>query len=80
MPARWGSTRFPGKALAAVSATLRIDGTDLATKPVTATDTLVSFTAPLAVGSHRLSPVFTTAAGDEVGAYYCIVTPAAAGE
>ena len=70
----------PGKALAAVSATLRINGTDLATKPVTATDTLVSFTAPLVVGSYRLSPVFTTGAGYEVGACYCIVTPAATGK
>lgn len=70
----------PGKALAVVSATLRIDGTDLATKPVTAPDTLLSFTVPLAVGSYRLSPVFTTTKGDEVGAYYCIVNPATAGE
>ena len=68
----------PGKPLPAVSATLRIDGHALETKPVAATDTLVSFTATLLVGSYRLSPVFTTAAGDEVGGYYCIVTSAAA--
>jgi arylsulfatase A-like enzyme len=70
----------PGKGLAVVSATLRIDGTDLATKPLTASDTLVSFTAPLGAGSYRLSPVFTTTQGDEVGANYCIVTPATAEE
>lgn len=77
---RLRKTAAPGKALAVVSATLRIDGTDLATKPLTASDTLVSFTAPLGAGSYRLSPVFTTTQGDEVGANYCIVTPATAEE
>jgi arylsulfatase A-like enzyme len=67
----------PGQALPAVSAVLRIDGRVVETKPVAAIDTLVSFTATLAVGSYRLSPIFTTAMGDEVGAYYCVVTPAA---
>jgi hypothetical protein len=55
-------------------ATLRIGGRDLATSPVRATATAVTFAATLAAGSHRLAPVFRTADGHEVGAYYAVVT------
>ncbi len=64
----------PGVAVPAVSATLRLNGRDLATKPVGPRDTQVTFTATLTAGSHQLAPVFTTATGDELGAYYAVVT------
>ena len=64
----------PGVAIPATTATLRIGGRDLAAKPVRATDTAISFTTALAAGSHQLAPVFTTADGHEVGAYYAVVT------
>ena len=51
-----------------------IGGRDLATSPVRATDTAVAFTTTLTAGSHQLAPVFTTADGHEVGAYYAVVT------
>ena len=38
-------------------------------------DTNIVFTSKLTKGSHQLSPVFKTADGKEVGAYYLIVTP-----
>jgi hypothetical protein len=46
----------------------------MATKPVTAADREITFSARLTAGSHRLAPVFLTADGDEVGAYYSVVT------
>ena len=46
----------------------------LATSPVRPTDTNISFTTTLSAGSHQLAPVFTTADGKEVGAYYAVVT------
>ncbi|NNM29469.1 MAG: hypothetical protein HKO57_08105, partial [Akkermansiaceae bacterium] len=66
----------PGKALDIEKAILRIDGKAVADAPVEDGQTHVTFTADLAKGSHQLSPVFRTAAGKEVGAYYLIVTPA----
>ncbi len=73
-----GATRAyranPGVAIPVIRATLRVDGKDWATLPVSATDTHVTFTTTLAAGSHQLAPVFTTADGDEVGAYYTVVT------
>ena len=63
-----------GVAVAATRATLRIDGRDVESKPVTAEDKQISFTVELKVGSYELSPVFITAQGDEVGAYYAVVT------
>lgn len=68
----------PGLALPIVSATLRIDGHDLETLPVSSTDRYITFTTELAAGSHQLAPFFTTSAGDELGAYYTIVTTKAA--
>jgi arylsulfatase B len=64
----------PGVAVPAVSATLRIDERDLATQPVGARDVQITFTTTLTAGSHQLAPVFTTASGDELGAYYAVVT------
>ena len=63
-----------GVSIPATTATLRIDGRDLATSPVRATDTAIAFTTTLTAGSHQLAPVFTTADGHEVGAYYAVVT------
>jgi hypothetical protein len=53
------------------SATLRIDGEDLAATEVMPSDTEAVFTAELSAGSHTLAPVFTTDDGQEVGCYYC---------
>ncbi len=64
----------PGVAIPATTATLRIGGRDIASQPVRATDTAVSFTTTLTAGSHQLAPVFKTADGHEVGAYYAVVT------
>lgn len=50
-----------------MSASLRIDGQNRGTKPVSTTDTHVTFTTALTAGSHQLAAVFTTAAGDELG-------------
>ena len=63
-----------GAAIPAATATLRINGRDLATSPVRPADTNVAFTTTLTTGSHQLAPVFTTADGNEVGAYYAVVT------
>jgi arylsulfatase A-like enzyme len=65
---------YPGVAIPIVRATLRIDGREIASKPVGPADTEVVFRTTLAAGSHRLAPVFTSAGGHEVGAYYSIVT------
>jgi hypothetical protein len=56
---------------------LRIDGRNLGTKPVSATDTHVTFNTAFTAGSHQLAPVFTAASGDELGAYYVVVTAVA---
>jgi len=64
----------PGFAVPATTATLRLDSRDVATLPVRATDTAISFTTTLTAGSHQLAPVFLTAEGDELGAYYVVVT------
>jgi len=64
----------PGLALPLVSACLRIDGRDQQTAAVEPDATVVRFTVSLEAGSHQLAPVFRTADGNEVGAYYCTVT------
>ena len=63
----------PGMAIPVTRATLRLDGDDVATKPVGDADTQVTFTARLARGSHQLAPVFHVSGG-EIGAYYTTVT------
>ena len=62
-----------GVVIPATTATLRIDGRDIASEPVSATDTAIAFTTTLTAGSHQLAPVFVTADGNEVGAYYAVV-------
>jgi arylsulfatase A-like enzyme len=63
-----------GVAIPVVRAALRVDGREVESKPVAGGDTQITFAATLAAGSHQLAPVFITAAGDEVGAYYTVVT------
>jgi arylsulfatase B len=65
---------YPGQPVPAVSATLRLDGNNLETKRVVAKDKSIEFITDLTTGSHQLSPVFTSADGHEVGAYYAIIT------
>jgi arylsulfatase B len=62
-----------GIAIPAVTATLRINGRDLESKSVATGDKSVTFTTRLPAGSHELAPIFTSAAGHEIGAYYVIV-------
>ena len=63
----------PGNAIGATHAVLRIDGKDLARKPVGKDEEDVSFVAELKKGSHQLAPVFQIKEG-EPGAYYAVVT------
>eukprot|EP00903_Cladosiphon_okamuranus_P003901 g3899.t1 len=65
-----------GDAFPFTTATMRVDGKDIESKEIPEGATHVTFTAELAKGSHQMSPVFTTADGKEVGAYYLIVSPA----
>lgn len=64
----------PGLAIPAITASLRLDGHELATKPVLPGDREVTFALTLAAGSHQLAPVFVSADGSEVGAYYAQIT------
>lgn len=64
----------PGVAIPVVQASLRVDGRELAQHPVTATDIEVSFEVELTNGSHQLAPVFIDAEGQEVGAYYAVIS------
>ena len=61
-----------GLAIPITKASLRLNGKDLETKPVSETDTRITFTAELTKGSHQLAPVFLHDKG-EVGAYYVVV-------
>jgi arylsulfatase A-like enzyme len=63
-----------GAAIPITRAILRLNGEDVATKSVTAADKQISFIATLPAGSHRLAPVFIATDGQEVGAYYTVVT------
>lgn len=63
----------PGNAIGATAATLRIDGNDLETKPVTEGASEVVFETELKKGSYKLAPFFTVKTG-ELGAYYTIVS------
>lgn len=64
----------PGVGIPVVRAALRIDGHELDTTPVRPGDHQVTFTIRLAAGSHQLAPVFVDGEGNEVGAYYTIIT------
>ncbi|MFC5050321.1 arylsulfatase [Rubritalea spongiae] len=48
-----------GRALPITAATMRINGTDLETKPVSEQDAAISFIVELEKGSQKLSPYFT---------------------
>ncbi|MBM3860176.1 MAG: arylsulfatase [Verrucomicrobia bacterium] len=63
-----------GVAIPVTQAILRIDGRELARKPVAAGAKEVTFNVKLTGGSHQLAPVFTSNDGNEVGAYYVVVT------
>jgi arylsulfatase B len=63
-----------GRAVPLATAALRIDGKTIATQPIVANATHVDFDCDLTEGSHALSPVFVDASGNEVGAYYAVIT------
>lgn len=69
-----------GTALPVVSATLRIDGKDIETKPVGDDDASVRFTCRLTEGDHKVSPYFSLkpdgdgGPGSELGCFYLSVT------
>jgi len=71
-------SNVPGTALPIVSATLRIDGKDLETKPVADGDKAIRFVQKLTSGSHRFSPYFSMGnkakKSKSVGCYYVTVT------
>ena len=70
-----------GTALPVASATLRIDGKDIETKPVGEDDASVRFTYQMSKGDHKFSPYFTLKpvgdrnTGSELGCFYLSVTP-----
>ena len=61
-----------GVSLKMTTASLRINGKEIASKPVGEKDAVISFTTKLTKGSHALAPVFISKKG-ETGAFYCIV-------
>ena len=61
-----------GVSLKMTTASLRINGKEIASKPVGEKDAVITFTATLTKGSHALAPVFISEKG-ETGAFYCIV-------
>jgi len=63
-----------GVSVAAVKATLRLDGKDIETKAVSGSDKQITFTVELEKGSHQLAPCFIIDDGSELGAYYATVT------
>jgi arylsulfatase B len=74
VPGSWQAYRArPGVPLPITTAALVIDGETRETKPVAPSDLSITFVTRLAAGSHRLAPIFATATGDEVGAYYADV-------
>ena len=62
-----------GRSIAANKASLFINGEEKGSSSVAATDKAVTFKVALTKGSHELSPIFHTADGGTVGAYYVIV-------
>jgi arylsulfatase A-like enzyme len=62
----------PGRAIATIKATLRINDKVIETIPIPEGAKEVSFTTELSAGSHQLSPVFITEK-EEIGAFYTIV-------
>ena len=66
----------PGTAFPFTTASMRVNGKNIATKPIPEGATEVTFAVNLTQGSHELAPVFSTADGKEVGAYYLTVSKA----
>jgi arylsulfatase B len=64
----------PGVAIAATEAILRAGNRELGRQPVPAGAREVTFTTRLEAGPLALAPVFRLPAGDELGAYYAVVT------
>jgi len=62
-----------GQAISAKSATLRLNGKDVMTKPVKNGAKRVVFETMLTKGKHKLSPFFNVPEG-ELGCYYAIIT------
>jgi arylsulfatase B len=62
-----------GQAIGAKSATLRLNGKNLETKPVNSGAKKVVFETKLTKGKHELSPIFQVPEG-ELGCYYAIIT------
>jgi arylsulfatase B len=63
-----------GRAAPFATAALRLDGRTVATCRIPDGATHVDFDCDLTEGSHALSPVFIDASGNELGAYYTVVT------
>jgi arylsulfatase B len=61
-----------GQSIEAKSATLRLNGKNLQTKPVKDGTTKIVFEAKLTKGKHELSPFFTVPEG-ELGCYYAVI-------
>jgi len=62
----------PGLGIDATSATMRLNGEDLESKPVDENSESLTFEIELSKGKHQLSPYFTIPQG-ELGCYYAIV-------
>jgi arylsulfatase B len=62
-----------GQGINAKSATLRLNGKDLQTKPVSKEAKKVVFEAKLTKGKHELAPFFSVPEG-ELGCYYAVIT------
>ena len=62
-----------GVAYPVTEALLKIDGKEIARKPVTDKDTSITFTAELKKGSIQLAPVFLTGEKGEIGTYYAVI-------
>lgn len=63
----------PGKAVAARTAVLNIDGKEVAQSTVQGNARQITFTTELKKGSHKLSPFFILENGNQMGAYYLVV-------
>ena len=62
-----------GVAYPVTECVLKIDGKEIARKPVTDKDTTITFTAKLKKGSIQLAPVFITGEKGEIGCHYAVV-------
>lgn len=63
-----------GVSLPIETAVLRINGRDIDRQPVVDGDTQITFVTDLKSGSLQLAPYFLTSTGDQVGAYYAVIS------